>query len=614
MRRGMEIPLSSNHPNAETIEWVQENEALEIRLTTTDNFESVNLELYEHSILHTDKIEHNDGKITFLWRPVKNQAFGYEKIFINYFGIAEFNVSLKDTEGNITIEYFNPIEVLASKINADRVDGMLKYLSKQPKDTIHSVFRTTRHSVSFGEGQGSPSLTLERVESILSSIQDDIQLIYRHPITKLTPENKIVNASGFEEIDDSSMGWLLSNISVLSPTDTPQDAHLTHNSEYLKASLIQVPILVENSDLYENRIIHGFILSLTQSINDFIKHITSYLTSNVTSSINKPKGYTSFFDQIHTFKNLLLGDQINRCGIILDTLKCIKTRLELKLPVKHWVMDRPILTPKARQNSAYRNLFLKIISWHECGKPDWSSYDNLFAIKNISTIFETYCYLRTLTHLNSFFRQSEVNDQAVNHAFETQFIDNSGQEIWLRKEPTYWMANHNRSIDDNFINTEGWSCSREKKLNERSSNGTNSHRKPDISIEVSKNDGSSTMIVLDAKYTTPEKAFIDYLPELTMKYVHGIHQANNGDAIVSSLTIMHPSDNKTFKSFHHKQYCVFGEMPVSPNLQSIGLVIEPDGNITDDGFNLLLERILTLSNIKPSVKTDSEIGTVFVST
>ncbi|WP_324011205.1 DUF2357 domain-containing protein [Aeromonas hydrophila] len=600
IRKGKEIPLSNIQHSYDSIEWIREDEAVEIKLSTTDMYESATLDLYDHSIQHTCTEIDTTGGVSFIWKPAYHDQYSHEKIFINFFGIAEFSITLKERgNDNVVIEHFNPIEVLASKINADRVDGMLSFLSKLPEEMIHSIFRTTKKGADFGEGAASPSFTLERIELLIKSLQHDFQLIFRHPITRLIPEQKIITASGFEDIDDNSMGWLLSNLSVLTETDNPQDAHIIHESSHLKASIIQLPILAENTDLYENKILHGFILQLTQEIHLFYKHYASYTGPNRSSFNAKPYGYSSFFDQISTFKNMLISEQIKRCDSVINTLKQMKVILEAKIPVKYGIIDRPIITPKVRHNHAYRGVFIKIIEWHESGKPDWSAYDNLFAIQNIPAMFETYCYIRTLLYLNKHFDTNQKTSTVKSDNFETQFIDANGTDIWLRREPTYWMTGHNNTAGDSFVNTEGWNYGVKKTLKQRATNGIYSHRRPDISIEIKYLNNKPTLLLLDAKYTNPDRAFTRFLPELTMKYVHGIHHIQHGEPVVSSLTIMHPCDVPSLKTFHHDAYNVYGKNPATPNLQSIGVIIKNESD-DDDGFDNLLERILLLNGINVS--------------
>lgn len=607
-RKGTTFSLSHINDPMRPIQWLKENEAIEFRLTVSDQYCSAVLELYEYSIEATNiQNSDSDGMVTFIWTPPVRNGYQYECLFINYFGIAELNVVLsKDVGTESSMEVFQPIEVLASKITGDRVEEMFEFLAALPGEALHSVFRATRHSVGFDEGGVSPSFTQERLEYATEILQTGIPLILQHPITRLVPEHRLVSTTGTEEIDDSSLGWLLSNLSVLQECDSIEEAHLNYESGYYKADLLQLPVLSANSDLYENRVLHGFVDLLLHEAQMLIARYTNDKGLRRSNDFSAPQGYTSFFDKVSRFKKQLLGRQVKRCEGIIDNLKALKILLEARLPVHCKVMHRPSITPKARVNHAYRDIFIDIIRWHEHGRPDWSAFENLFAIQSIPTLFEAYCFFRTADALHKAIppKLSENGNNQEFNCFETMFIDPRGTEVWLRREPIYWTTDHNKAFGESYVNTEGWTVDGNGRARKRGHRGPYAQRSPDISLEIKGPDGISGVILLDAKYTYRDKAFSHYLPELTMKYVHGIHRVDQGAPTVKSLTILHPDTEASFRSFHHESYGVFGAYPVTPNLQSVGLVV---GKQTDkDDLEQLLRRILILEGVmienKPQIE------------
>lgn len=91
----------------------------------------------------------------------------------------------------------------------------------------------------------------------------------------------------------------------------------------------------------------------------------------------------------------------------------------------------------------------------------------------------------------------------------------------IRYEPKYWMPRHSKAMTENLLNTEGWTI-RNNKPSERGHYGINSKRSPDY-VFCTKNNAKTIYYVLDAKYTIPDKAFTKYLPELALKYLHGLY-------------------------------------------------------------------------------------------
>ncbi|HFS8461845.1 TPA: hypothetical protein ACH2LV_003547, partial [Vibrio cholerae] len=110
-------------------------------------------------------------------------------------------------------------------------------------------------------------------------------------------------------MDDSALGWLLDNLSVVEEIDDIDRAHFELNSRLYKAHSVQVPVLKENTNLYENQVVHGFIVTL---LNEVDKLLTNYNRSDAlesTFSKEMPEGYSSFFTQVNRFKKKLLGNQ-----------------------------------------------------------------------------------------------------------------------------------------------------------------------------------------------------------------------------------------------------------------------------------------------------------------
>lgn len=590
-RKGEILSLSSSANHMQNMQWLKEDEIIEFQLLAPEKYTSAVLELYEHKIEFTHR-DLNDipDHVKFTWKPMES-SFGQKEtcIFINYFGVAELNVALTEGELLPVIERFEPIEVLASKINATRVGQMFDFLAQMPGEVLHSVFRTTRHSLGFDEGARSPDFTLERLEHICSILQHTLPAIIHRPITRLTPEQLIIPANGSEDLDDSSIGWLLENASLLCETDNLNDSHFEYNSKLYRSSAIQLAVLKENSDLYENQVIHGFIsLLLSEAQNLFIQYSFESRNERV-SKINTPLGYVSFFEKIAKFKNALIGGVSSRCDRLIDSLNRIKLELDTKLPVRLKIIDSPIITPKVKVRQDYRIVFNEILKWHEKGKPDWSAYENLFAIQSIPKLFEAYCYFKVIKALNNIFRPEEQESLA------TQFIDRRGTEIWLRREPVYWMKGHNKAADELFVNSEAWTVDQSKNIKPRSNSGSNSHRSPDIVIEIFYPDGECSMLVFDSKYSTEKTSFTTYLPQLTMKYAHGIHRLGVGKSAVNALTIFYPSENGRILDFNCPPFDIFGETPAVPSLACFGILIGKSNSVDD--MSSLINRLLLVNSI-----------------
>ncbi|KLN96647.1 hypothetical protein [Moellerella wisconsensis] len=566
-RTGKTLVLNEINIHSPIIPWLKENEAIELCLNVNEPYTDAEIILYDHTISVT-KIIKTEESTTFIWVPKSRWNGQYEYLFLNYFGIAEFTIKLMYNQtDSADFLNFQPIEILASKVNSKNVDDMLSYLSNLKDDELHSILQTTKYNSGFKEGINSPYSNLERLEYSFKLILSVLPDILKKPITKLSPRQKIINPSSDNIFDDSSLGWLMSNLSVLDECDDVNQSHLTYSNKMYRASSLQILELEDNHDIYENWVIHGFLKLLTIEIS---KQLNSYENLPNISLIKdiKPDGYFSFFEQLNKFKKKILHNQIVRCENLLKSANRLKFHLDIKLPVSQVLMQRPILTPKAISHLAYRSIFIEFINWFEKITPDWSAYENLFAIKSIPILFESYCYYRVAEVLTNIFS----SDKKI----VTYWKDNIGNEITLFREPIYWMNRNSNVINSDFVNTEGATITKSG-IRERSHIHKFSHRRPDIAIEITFINGIKKLIILDAKYTNAKLAMEKYLPECTMKYVHGIHSKNTGVTVVDAMGILFPNQKNKFYSFHSSEYNIFSKTPVNPSLQCIGL------NLSDIG-------------------------------
>lgn len=558
-------------------------------------------EVYQYSIAATvDGSLEISGSTEFVWIP-KSGMYQSEKLFLNYFGISELNVLLLDEEGKIAeLVKFQPLQVAARKSSADLVEEMFEYLAGISSEALHSVFSATRHSVGFEEGTASPSYTLERIQHSIELLIETLPLVFNKAITRLVPEQKLVPTSGSEELDDASIGWLLENLSVLEPDENPGQAHIYYEGQHYRASTMRVSVLNENSDVYENRVIHGFVELLLREAQQLGQRY--YYEFKSRGRLNElPKGYISFFEKVSRFKSQLIGTQMNRIDHIVEPLKQLKAMLDHRLPVSRSSSDRPIITPKTRSNHAYRDIFVEIIKWHERGAVDWSAYENLFAIESIPALFEAYCYFRVVESVNRFFNPTIV-PSVTTPRLELEFTDTNGCEVIIEREPNYWAPLHTSKHEQGIVNSEGYTVKERSYFDPRGQMGANSRRQPDIVIQLKRPDDSSNtqLLVMDAKYTKQNAAFVYYLPELTIKYVHGIHRPGQEVPTVTSLSILYPDNlnDAAFVSFHHGEMGLFGDYPVEPNLQTIGLILGERRE--EDMLAKLVTKLLEINGVRRS--------------
>lgn len=563
--------------------YILEDELLEFQLIAPKVYSNAALKVYQHVITPSEILHINDNLIKFIWKP--NNYNYTERLFINYFGISELAIDLSGEDISPVEIRFQPLQILAKTESIKNVEEMFTYLSKISPQELYSVFSATKsHGKIESDIEGSPLEFIERLKYSENLLLEILPSLIHTPITRLEPQHKFVHTTGTEELNESSISWLMENLSVLEPDENLDQAHICYDNQHYRASTMYIPVLSENTDVYENQVIHGFIDLL---IRESLQLLHRYLSNDFTISSQFPTGYTSFFEKMNKFKKVLISNEINTINECINSLRTIQIMLNKHLPVTKTITQRPIFTPKVKVNYIYRNIFIEIVNWLEKKSINWSSFDNLFAINSLSFLFETYCYFRVVTEVNFLLSDWKHIESSLQLEF---YNEENNIELKIEKEPSYWTTQHTNKHKDNIVNSEGFTIGEYQNLSPRGQMGKFSKRQPDLVIQF-KQDNITTLLVMDAKYTRKKTAFTKYLPELTMKYIHGIHKYQQSEPTVISLTIMYPSEKKDFLSYHHQDMSIFGKHPVTPNIQTIGLILGEKR--TEDTLSEFIKQLFT---------------------
>jgi hypothetical protein len=310
----------------------------------------------------------------------------------------------------------------------------------------------------------------------------------------------------------------------------------------------------------------------------------------------------SFFSQLSRFAKIINKNKVSRCKDLISTLQRLKRTFDDRVPVSDTVIGTPQFTRKARYNLHYQKIFHKVIAWHRFGSPDWSVQEELFSIQSIPKLFEYYLLFLIKHHLDDERLDGDklklVQTPGLDkHNFEYEW---GGCTVNLMYEHKAWTPGHVNSMNASIVNTEGWTFSQVNgDIRPRGRHGPYANRSPDMIISLIGPLGDQQHLILDAKYTSSKKAFSHYLPELTMKYLHGLHEKKTGKSLSAGLLIVNPEEKCVTRHFHHHDYSIYGPTPVTPALL-VSSVAPGRAEQQDSDFRRNLSQLLHL--MKSSLK------------
>ena len=610
-------------PNGEAHYVLCEDDVLEFRVQTGVERPDIHLALHELFFEPTnDVIPPTDNKpyYEYVWKPksIRPGDFRQEAFFHNFCGLAELlvvnriEVAFETYEVEV-LRQLQPIEVLARKLNADRINGMLEFLARNDGRDLAALARITRKYSGFKEGDKTIAFTLDRIEKYVNFIDEVLPSIVRNPIVKMVSRNTIKAYTNHSNITEDSINHLISNPDDLYTVSDVEDALFEFNGDFYGVDKILETEIVEETDLYENQVVHGFIEVLLNSIDGILGRLFEVKVKPNTQTIH---GYESLFNKLHLFNTKLNKPCIDRCYDFQNRLKRVKRILEDRLKVKKKVTATPHFTHKAKQNKTYQTIFLMMIEWSRFGSPDWSLQNELNSIQNLTKLFEFYLFCLTKEHVLNYARQFNggLIASPIDGSDDSRFVFKFNEDIMaeLLYEPNIFNSmNEDDALLPDYCNTEAWKPGSDSRTwkgehahyNETSGEGFRVRldgqytqkqyrirRAPDVVLRLMGAKDES-MLIMDAKYMVSTKAFHEAMPECVMKYLHGIHVGETGQNRSIGLMIVNPDEADVTRHFHHREYSIYGKHPVTPAIMTASIDVAKahklDSTIQHDIFRLI---------------------------
>lgn len=591
-RQGKSIFLQpeSGYKKDTSLPYLLETDAISLHLNSQESYSAVELLMDDSEYLfHGSNVNPPDFNYTLMPKSV---AYGnYEALFYNYFGVANIVLKLTKSSGETQLISFGNIEILARKLTAEQATFMVDFILQESEGDLYSCLSATRFSANYHDGGETPQAIFNKLITTIKTLEDILPSVINRPITRISSETRMQNGHQVSDVDEQGLAWLNENISVLEETDDTERAHLHYDNTYYLAQEIQTSVIIEHTDIDENRAIYGFLLELKRIVNKLETEAPKPLKKQVNQD---EEGYRSFFSVMGKWLSKVNGVEINQLSDCKQRISRLIHSFNKHIPVAFPNKGLPVLSQKAKANRFYTTIFRSIMEWYYFNKIDWRAQEMLFAIKGIPKLFEYYtilkvrAYLSLICDLNA---KLQENSSSILQAYYQEIL------VELYYEPDYWMVGHKNAFDQKYLNTEIRTFEQTSSgKGFKASNHENRRRAPDIVIELTPPSGESILLVLDAKYSKMETAYKERLPECAMKYVHGIHGVNGTSPVKAMILISSTQATKaSLADMHVSPYGLFDDKTVTPVLGVQGVQLN-DQHIENNDFTLrhTLEHLLDL--------------------
>lgn len=614
----IEIPLlGSAEENA--CPWIHEDEEICFKLVAPCTSESPILWISDLPKPPSVSKRIND-RVLYIWHPESRGYNRYQAFFLNCFGSCRLDIEIRNAgqDGQQWIE-LAPFEVKAKKITAERLREMIRYLAARTDALARAAFSVTRAPLGQGKRKNRVTYLLKEAEEGLHLFETQLPTLIARYCTRLVPKRVIVLPGPTDYFDANTAEWLLSHLDLLVPAQDENDAVAVIEDHPYTVSKLEVSELVEDSNVYENQVLHSYLTSIKTFLAEIRKECDRIETQAFSGPVKSREDgtenssrYVSFSLEIKTSVRELFEGRKTKCGQLLEKCNYLMRVLDIKMPVTKLPLGMPTLTPWVKANLHYRILFEKIIGWYQMGGVDWSDEEALVGVRSIDELYEYFCLYKLIDGLEKlgFERIPDEASSAADSEFgspKRRYEFEKGRiHLTLYYEKEIWSPRHRSAVqagtDYSYLNVEGWIWDNSRRKGKPT--GFNSRRVPDYIFEIStdrnalsqKKSAPSVLAIFDAKYSPPDTVFFEKLPVLVMRYVHGISRQEGGVSPVISLYLLHPKEMEAHentvpvRSFYTNEYDIFGDKAAIPALGAAE--VDP---ASDWDLSVLIERIVEIA-------------------
>ncbi len=474
----------------------------------------------------------------------------FSKLFLNYpEGICE--ISLLNEEKQL--QQMN-INIHSSKISQEEFISLVEYVANK-NISVWSKSSLLRNDTTNAIQNGSFLMMITHFKDFLIELKNKHLMHFCYDkIYSLVPNNFVTLFSEDVSISENSIDWLLENLDTLQPTNIyQQDKILVQNRLFVPEEMLAEE-LVESTDIYENRLIHGFMSELA---NYFILK---------EQHIEEQQHHLNLLN----FKNKIEFHNLEK------TNSCIKSILPLIHTIKRYLDEHLFVSTettellnsyKFESKEHYFFVYRHLLEWLNKKDIVFESEQKVFGgVRRVDNLFELGCLYKII-------------DSFALQGYSYSILDTDKENI-----PKIIHFTH---LKKNKI-----TLYYEVMPKNLTSVLTSGQLKPDFIIEyqiqkevkylsqhhleqeIEEKEAEKPVykyVIFDAKYKeykTIEK--YDY-PLIALKYLHGIGYENGGLFSPLGLFVLFPNEKEETFSYHNEKFDINSENPIFPAIGSVSI-------------------------------------------
>lgn len=446
--------------------------------------------------------------------------------FLNCYGSVKIELEI-----NAQSYYTRSITVMVSNTTINNnVTNMIDYIYNNCEHYLYEEHKYSNILTGIKEsGMTSLEAKIKFLEEKIEIFKKSYQYLKTNPYSKIIKTENVDSFEKLQVISQNTVQYIVNHTDEL--TAVNYNTGIRFNKQYYQPNRVLVEYNSPTYDVYENRIIVGFLKTIIYNIIDDIKMLQKYVYNP--SRVRVPEGYINSLDQIFSrsikrIKNNI--DRLKRLQMHYQELYFSYSKL-LKISPDS-IRTLPNFTPVFRSISAYRQIYQVIHDWFSIGNYDIGKDELILSFISTSKIYEYYCLVKILCYLEKRTELKETrhvlyslrhpNDSNTKYN-NTFLFEKDDIRITLFFQPVIYGSGYVTNGIYLFRNT-----SSNSKVGDSSKGGK--IYTPDYIIKIEHN-RKIYYILMDAKFATTKNIRIHQLQELVYKYLFSISTLNPTDKL-----------------------------------------------------------------------------------
>ena len=496
-----------------------------------------------------------------------------DKIFLDYFGyvIISINITSDEKEYILTSKY---IEVaIRHNIFSDTVREMIVYIMKNNDKLLNSDNLKSIDLLGLGEnGNNNLQTRITVLNEIVFEYEKNYSFFRLNSRSRLVNNEKIDDFEKIKSISASTVRHILTNPQELYKVST--DTGIKYGSQYLLPRKTLISRNENYYNIYENKIVLGFLKFLYYKINNDIKSL-----SEKTKIKNNSQMKNSYALSAEEIKKILFTNLYNH----KIELESINNRIKsLFITYKNTITCDEIIVnkiPKPTKTFAeithYKKIYSVIVKWFKHAGYDFKKRSIPLSFLGNSQIYEYYVLLK----LNNYFIKNNFKmENGSNHSYSA----GKNKDIFVFQKCNSRVTIYYQPIISHSVSEENNSIGlfRNNNISFFSSNAhvddAYSYYKPDYIIKKEEN-GFASYFIMDAKFSDTNTVKKRYLADIAYKYLCSISTINECDIIrkVCIINGKSSSDENRFYDVYNSGYSERNKK-ISPTLNILTLTSNID--------------------------------------